>query len=75
MFREAAHDSPLYEPGAPQAGEYLAIVTDREERLGADGRAVDGPLAGARVLRLADDAWLTTLADLVERAVMGRGPA
>ena len=75
VFREAAHASPLYEPGAPQAGEYLAIVTDRDERLAAVGRAGDGPLAGARVLRLADDGWLGELADLVERAVMGRGPA
>ena len=72
VFREAAHPTPLYEPDAPEAGEHLVVVTDRDERVDADGRAVAGPLAGARVLRLADAGCIDALADLVERAVMGR---
>ena len=75
VFREAAHAAPLFEPAAPSAAEYLAIVTDRDERLTADGRAAEGPLAGARVLRFADDGWLAALADLVERAVVRRSDA
>lgn len=73
VFREAVHAEPLYAAGAPEAGEYLAVLTDRRDATTADGRAVDGPLAGARVLPLADDGWVDALVALVEREVMRRG--
>ena len=73
VFREAAHPAPLYEPDGPQAGEWLAVVTDQATRTTVDGRGADGPLAGARILAFDDARWLAALADLVEREVMGRG--
>jgi molybdopterin-guanine dinucleotide biosynthesis protein MobB len=61
VFRRAAHDTPLYEPGA--AG-YVAMVTD------APGLALPFP-----VLRLDAPAWLDELASLVEARIMGRASA
>src|SRR5215207_5616725 len=59
IFRHAAHDAPLFDPTAPAAGDYVAIVTD-------------GPLPAASVpvIRLDDAAWLDALADLVEQRIM-----
>jgi molybdopterin-guanine dinucleotide biosynthesis adapter protein len=60
IFRQAAHDAPLYDPTAPTAGDYVAIV--------ADG---DVPTANVPVIRLDDPNWLDALADLVERRIIG----
>jgi molybdopterin-guanine dinucleotide biosynthesis protein B len=72
VFREAAHAEPLYAPDAPDAGRWMAIVTDRAAPDTEDGIARDGPLAGARVLSFASDGWLDALVALVERDVMRR---
>jgi molybdopterin-guanine dinucleotide biosynthesis protein B len=61
VFREAAHDRPLYDATTPEARGYLAIVTDS----GASSFEVP-------VVRLSDADWLSSLAGLVERQVMGR---
>ncbi|MGZ8414199.1 MAG: molybdopterin-guanine dinucleotide biosynthesis protein B [Gemmatirosa sp.] len=73
VFREAAHAEPLYAPDAPDVDRWLAVVTDCEDVRSADGRATDGPLAGARVLTFAEDRWLDALVALVERDVMRIG--
>src|SRR5688500_300960 len=31
VYRQAAHDEPLYDPALPAAAHYVAIVTDRED--------------------------------------------
>ncbi|MDF1503857.1 molybdopterin-guanine dinucleotide biosynthesis protein B [Roseisolibacter sp. H3M3-2] len=65
VFREAAHDAPLYEPGTPEAARWLAVLTDRA-----------APLPGVRTLHLADPGWLDALAAIVEREVLApRGGA
>jgi molybdopterin-guanine dinucleotide biosynthesis protein B len=61
VFREAAHETPLYDATSPEARGYLAIVTDS----GASRFPVP-------VVRFSDADWLTSLAGLVERHVMGR---
>jgi molybdopterin-guanine dinucleotide biosynthesis protein MobB len=61
VFRRAAHAAPLYAPDSPGAAHYRAIVTD------VDDLAADVP-----VIRLSHPEWLTALATLVERDVMGR---
>jgi molybdopterin-guanine dinucleotide biosynthesis protein B len=60
VFRRAAHAEPLYDPAEAASRHYLAIVAD-------------GPVDGATVpvIRLDDAAWLETVADLVERRIMG----
>ena len=60
VFRAAAHRAPLYSPASDEAKHYLAIVADA---------AV--PEATIPVIRLDDEVWLTTLADLVEQRIMG----
>ncbi|CAA9307900.1 MAG: hypothetical protein AVDCRST_MAG11-1280 [uncultured Gemmatimonadaceae bacterium] len=73
VFREAAHPAPYYEPGGPDAGHYLAVLTDRVGDARATGAtAPAGPLAGAAVVPLGDAGWLDHLASLVERLVMAR---
>lgn len=59
IYRRAAHDTPLYSAGSADAQRYLTIVTD-DESFESD----------VRLIRLADRAWLDTLASLVEREVM-----
>jgi molybdopterin-guanine dinucleotide biosynthesis protein B len=54
IFRRAAHPAPLFDPGAPNAALYRAIVTDDD--------AFD---ASVPVLRLSDPDWLSRLADLL----------
>ena len=61
IFRLAAHTTPLYAEGTPAATWYRGLVTDDESLT-----------AGVPVIRLSDDAWLDTLASLVEREIMGR---
>ena len=53
VFRRAAGDRPLYDPAQPNAGEWVAIVTD-ETHLQAD----------CPVLRFNDTIWLQLLATL-----------
>ena len=62
VYRQAAHPLPLYEAGSPPAAHYRAIVTDREDFT-----------AAVPVLHLDAPDWLDTLADLVERRIMGGG--
>ena len=59
VFRHTAHRTPLYDATSDEARHYLAIVADT---------AV--PDATVPVIRLDDEAWLTTLADLVEQRIM-----
>jgi molybdopterin-guanine dinucleotide biosynthesis protein B len=59
VFRHAAHRTPLYDPTSAEADRYLAIVADA---------AV--PEASVPVIRLDDDTWLPSLADLVEQRIM-----
>ena len=70
VFREAAHDTPLYTPGAPESADYLAVVTDRADASSSADVATVGPLAGVRTLSFADERWLETLVAIVEREVM-----
>jgi len=67
VFRRAAHATPLFEPGGSGTEHYLALVTD----LGA-GEDNDMIRGVKHVLTFEDDSWLPTLADIVERDVMGR---
>jgi molybdopterin-guanine dinucleotide biosynthesis protein B len=54
VYRHAVHPEPLYAPGQPDAGSYLAIVTDlRDFR------------APVPVLRFTDTNWLYRLTDIV----------
>ena len=53
VFRRAAGDRPLYDPAQPNAGEWVAIVTD-DTHLQAD----------CPVLRFNDTIWLQLLANL-----------
>ena len=61
IFRRAAHDTPLYASGSPEAAWYRAIVTDDESLT-----------AAMPVLLLSEDDWLNALASLVEREIMDR---
>lgn len=54
IFRRAAHPAPLFDPGAPNAALYRAIVTDD-----------DSFEASVPVLRLSDQDWLSRLVDLL----------
>lgn len=62
VFRRAAHAAPLYDPAAPAAADYVAIVAD-----------VELPDARVPVLQFGDERWLDALADLVEHRIMGAG--
>lgn len=65
VYRAAVTGStPLYDPAAPAAAHYLAIVTDTPSLP-----------AAVPVLSFDDPAWLTTLTDLVERRIIIRSPA
>jgi molybdopterin-guanine dinucleotide biosynthesis protein B len=70
VFREVVHDAPLYAPGAAEASDYLAVVTDRADAPADGGVSAHGPLAGVRTLSFADDGWLSRLVAIVEREVM-----
>jgi molybdopterin-guanine dinucleotide biosynthesis adapter protein len=59
IFRRATGGAPLYEPGSERSASYIAIATDDDEMR-----------AAVPVIRFSDEAWLTTLADLVEQRVM-----
>ena len=54
VFRKEVAKSPLFAPDAPNAAEWIAVITD-------DHRYV----APCRVLRFSDTMWLTVLAALV----------
>ena len=73
VFREAAHDAPLYTPGTSESASYLAVVTDRADAPADGGVSTAGPLAGARTLSFAHDGWLDALVAIVEREVMHAG--
>ena len=60
VYRQVAHDAPLYEQGSNAAGHYCAIVTDR------DDYSADVP-----VLRLNSPDWLDALATIVEQRIIG----
>jgi molybdopterin-guanine dinucleotide biosynthesis protein MobB len=62
IHRAAVHGAPLFDPEGPHASEYVAMVTD-----------VKDFAAGFPVVQLANEGWLTELAELVERVVMRRG--
>jgi molybdopterin-guanine dinucleotide biosynthesis adapter protein len=61
IFRGAEPTTPIYDPVSPESATFLAVVTDRDD-------------FGARcpVFQLSDERWLASLADLVEREIMGR---
>lgn len=59
IFRAAAGGEPLYDATSDLAPHYLAIVTDVAELPG-----------GIPLIRLADPAWLDSVADLVERRIV-----
>jgi molybdopterin-guanine dinucleotide biosynthesis protein B len=62
VFRRAAADQPIYDPSAPSADQWVALVTDTWGEPPGNG----GPL----VLRFSDTMWLHTLASLAwERAL------
>ncbi len=54
VYRRAVHAEPLYAPGAPDASQYLAVITDA-----TDYRA---PIP---VLRFTDTNWLYRVVDIV----------
>ena len=63
VFRRAAHDTPVWSPGAPGAGDYIAALTDDStyaQRVPFPTFDVDDPAAADH------------LADLVEKRVLGR---
>jgi molybdopterin-guanine dinucleotide biosynthesis protein B len=54
VFRRSVHAGPIYQPGAPGAEHFVAVVTDdREYR------------APIPVLRFTDTAWMYRLVDIV----------
>ena len=53
VYRRAVADTPLYDPGSPEAGRWVAIVTDDFE--------FD---AACKVVRFQDTMWLQLLATL-----------
>jgi molybdopterin-guanine dinucleotide biosynthesis protein MobB len=60
VFRRAAGDQPLYDPLAPNAAEWVAIITDDP-----------GFQAECLVLRFSDTIWLQLLANLAwERSLV-----
>jgi molybdopterin-guanine dinucleotide biosynthesis protein MobB len=60
VWRKAVGGRPLYDPVAPNAAEWVALMTDDRE-IGADARCL--------VLAFSDTNWLQTLANLAwERA-------
>jgi molybdopterin-guanine dinucleotide biosynthesis protein B len=59
IHRREAHETPLYDPSAPESALYVAIVTDRDDLN-----------ARCPVLSLASERWLAELAEIVERDVM-----
>jgi molybdopterin-guanine dinucleotide biosynthesis protein MobB len=62
VFRRAAADRPIFDPSAPSAAEWVALVTDAWDEPPGNG--------GLLVLRFSDTMWLHTLASLAwERAL------
>ncbi|HEX9055063.1 MAG TPA: molybdopterin-guanine dinucleotide biosynthesis protein B [Gemmatimonadales bacterium] len=62
VWRKAVGGGPLYDPAAPNAAEWVALMTDDRE-IGADARCL--------VLAFSDTNWLQTLANLAwERALV-----
>jgi molybdopterin-guanine dinucleotide biosynthesis protein B len=59
VYRRAAHEQPLYEPGTTEGERYLAVVTD-----------VDDLALAVPVVLFSSAGWLDALADLVEHEVM-----
>jgi molybdopterin-guanine dinucleotide biosynthesis protein MobB len=63
VWRRAVADRPLYDPAAPNASEWLAIMTDDRGALSVEPRCP--------VLSFGDTNWLQTLANLAwERALV-----
>jgi molybdopterin-guanine dinucleotide biosynthesis protein B len=56
VYRRSVHPQPLYDPAAPEASQYIALVTDA-----TDFRAA------IPVLRFSDTNWLYRLVDLVSQ--------
>ena len=64
VFRRAAHDTPVWSPDTPGAGDYIAALTDDTtyaERVPFPTFDLDDPAAA------------DLLADLVEKRLLGRG--
>ena len=62
VFRKETASSPIYDPVAPNAREWVALVTDEWDHPPVNG----GPV----ILRFSDTIWLHTLASLAwERAL------
>lgn len=62
VFRRGAGTAPIYDPAAPNAREWVALITDEWDHPPTNG----GPI----VLRFSDTIWLHTLASLAwERAL------
>ncbi|HEX5385501.1 MAG TPA: molybdopterin-guanine dinucleotide biosynthesis protein B [Gemmatimonadales bacterium] len=64
VFRSAAAAHPIFDPAAPNAGEWIALVVDNVD---TDNPAIRA--ARCAVLRFQDTSWLTTLTNVAwERA-------
>lgn len=63
VFRPSVSPTPLYDPAAPNAGEWLAVVTDDLTFR-----------ARCPVLRFGDTAWLPTLASIALAGAHEIGP-
>jgi molybdopterin-guanine dinucleotide biosynthesis protein len=63
VFRPSVSPTPLYDPAAPDAGEWLAVVTDDLTFR-----------ARCPVLRFGDTAWLPTLASIALAGAHEIGP-
>jgi molybdopterin-guanine dinucleotide biosynthesis protein MobB len=59
VFRRAEHDEPHFNPSHPQAGQWIAMVSDYE--------AIDYPFP---TFRFSDTAWLVTLSKLARSKAM-----
>src|SRR4026208_1329899 len=67
VWRRAIGGKPLYDPTAPNASEWIAIMTDDRDM---------GVEAACLVLSFSDTNWLHTLANLArERAMTLRPPS
>ncbi len=61
IFRREVGEHPLYDPDSPLAPTWRTVITDDPDRFA-------GHVA---TISFADDGWLESLADFVEREVMG----
>lgn len=71
VFRRVAHDTPLYDPAAPAATHYLAVVTDDPAWRPTPSSPTRMPI---HVLCFDATDWLPRLADLVEDSLLRNTP-